>query len=169
MDAEDIIRELQETVSRLRHDIGVLKAQLAVINRRLQTKEDLLENLRTLQTEARAVQARTEMLERRAEEAEELAQRIEAQSIHRAELTDWRRAQRRFTWLLAAVIVFVIVTVVAGFLVHTHDDNETHKHVTQVQQQWCDFLKARAVVRDTAGDVALADEAVKLRGEFGCR
>lgn len=169
MDVERAIEYLQECVSRLRHDVSMLSAQLEVIRTHIQTKQDLIDDLRVLQADTKVAQARTEALEHRAEQAEHLAQQIESETIHRAELTNWRRAQRRFTWLIATVLVFIATAILVGYFVAAHNSNDVQMQVAKVEQHFCDFLKIRSTVRGTPADDALANEAAKLTTHFGCR
>lgn len=163
------VEYLTEGMGRLRHDVSMMSAQLEIVRSHIQTKQELIDDLRVLQADTKVAQARTEALEHRAEQAEHLARRIESDTIHRAELTDWRRATRRFNILIAIVGIFILATVTAGYAISIHDDNEMKAQVNHIQQHFCDFLRTRAAIRGTTSDKALADEAAKLLIGFGCK
>lgn len=162
------VEHLHEGMARLRHDVSMMSAQLEVVRSHIQTKEDLIDDLRVLQADTKVAQARTEALEHRAERAEHLAQRIEANTIHRAELTDWRRAERRLKIVAAIGLAVVVALVLWTLKLHAQDDDRLKSQQQHTKQSLCLFMQAASRLAATPQSRALAAEAAKLSQDYGC-
>lgn len=160
--------DVEEQLARARHDVSVLMASVEVLQRNQNLHEQLRADLRRAHQEKQAFLARAESLEMRAEQLERLTEQIEAETIRRAELSDWRRAERRTKLLMVIAALLAVAFISWQLFLHAHDAAELQAQQQETKQSLCGFLDAASQLRATAQSRAFAAEAGRLHVEFGC-